>query len=50
MQDTSTISKFVSDVFCFDTNNMAGYQDSGVNAFEKDGQCTPSCCEKEMER
>jgi len=50
MQDTSTISKFVSNVFRFDTNNLAGYEESGVSAFEKDSQCTSSCCEKEMER
>jgi len=50
MQEVNKISKFVSNVFRYDTNNMAGYQESGVNAFEKDGQCTPSCCEKEQEK
>jgi len=49
MQNTSTISKFVTEVFRYDTNNMAGYQFSGCT-YQNQSQCTMHCCEKEMER
>lgn len=50
MQENREISKFVSDVFRYDTNNMAGYQNGSGCTYNNQGQCTMHCCEKEMER
>ena len=47
--DASAISKFVSAVFRYDTNNMVGPQYSGCT-YQNQGQCQSNCCEKEMER
>ena len=40
----SDISRFVSDVFVFDTNNMSGFQYAGCQ-FQKQGDCS-NCCER----
>ena len=42
------ISRFVSDIFMFDTNNMSGLQSIGGDLQEQD-DCS-SCCEKIMIR
>ncbi|MDR2719536.1 MAG: hypothetical protein LBC03_01870 [Nitrososphaerota archaeon] len=47
MQDTSN-SKFIHDVFRYDTNDMAGYQNNG--SYNNQGQCQSNCCTKEQER
>jgi hypothetical protein len=49
MQITTDISKFVSCVFRYDTNNLSGYLSNSYEA-TVNGQCQSNCCTKEMER